>query len=95
MVKERGRDAARGGKRLVTVFGPDFPFPFDDWISHPAGLDSIPAGHHGEEVAVVGAGISGLVAAYELMRLRADEARPQAGGLRGLADGRAVAFAGV
>src|ERR1019366_8712976 len=32
-------------------------------------LGSIPAERHGEEVAVIGAGISGLVAAYELMRL--------------------------
>src|ERR1035438_10151790 len=65
MVNERGRD----GSGPVTVFGPDFPFPFDDWISHPAGLGSIPAERHGEEVAVIGAGFSGLVAAYELMRL--------------------------
>ena len=69
MVNERGRDGPYGGKGPVTVFGPDFPFAFDDWISHPAGLGSIPAGRHGEEVAVIGAGISGLVAAYELMRL--------------------------
>src|ERR1700731_3156670 len=62
---------APGGRddRPVTIFGPDFPFPFDDWIAHPAGLGSIPAERHGEEVAVIGAGISGLVAAYELMRL--------------------------
>jgi tryptophan 2-monooxygenase len=53
----------------VTIFGPDFPFPFDDWITHPDGLGSIPAERHGEEVAVIGAGISGLVAAYELMKL--------------------------
>src|SRR5215470_10315138 len=53
----------------VTIFGPDFPFAFDDWISHPSGLGSIPAEHHGQEVAVIGAGISGLVAAYELMKL--------------------------
>src|SRR5947209_3484258 len=53
----------------ITMFGPDFPFAFDDWIAHPAGLGSIPAERHGDEVAVVGAGISGLVAAYELMRL--------------------------
>src|SRR4029077_4865900 len=53
----------------VTIFGPDFPFPFDDWIAHPVGLGSIPAERHGEEVAVIGAGISGLVAAYELMKL--------------------------
>ena len=69
MVNERSRDAPRGGKGPVTIFGPDFPFAFDDWIAHPAGLGSIPAGHHGVEVAVIGAGISGLVAAYELMRL--------------------------
>src|ERR1700733_195038 len=69
MVNERGRDGSRGEYGPVTVFGPDFPFAFDDWISHPAGLGSIPAGRHGEEDAVIGAGISGLVAAYELMRL--------------------------
>ena len=69
MVNERGRDGPQGGQGPVTIFGPDFPFAFDDWIAHPAGLGSIPAEHHGEEVAVVGAGISGLVAAYELMKL--------------------------
>jgi tryptophan 2-monooxygenase len=51
------------------MFGPDFPFPFADWISHPAGLGVLPSQWHGTEVAVVGAGISGLVAGYELMRL--------------------------
>src|ERR1700751_2488792 len=62
---------APGGRddRPVTIFGPDFPFPFDDWIAHPSGLGSVPAERHGEEVAVIGAGISGLVAAYELMKL--------------------------
>src|SRR6201986_33365 len=62
---------APGGRdgRPVTIFGPDFPFPFDDWIAHRAGFGSIPAERHGEEVAVIGAGISGLVAAYELMKL--------------------------
>ena len=83
---------APGGRddRPVTIFGPDFPFAFDDWIAHPAGLGSIPAERHGEEVAIIGAGISGLVAAYELMKLGL-----QAGGLRGLADRRAAALAGV
>src|ERR1700677_1773866 len=66
MVNERGRDERQGP---LTIFGPDFPFPFDDWITHPAGMGSIPAERHGEEVAVIGAGISGLVAAYELMKL--------------------------
>jgi tryptophan 2-monooxygenase len=54
---------------MITAFGPDFPFPYDDWLAHPDGLGSIPASRLGEEVAIVGAGISGLVAAYELMRL--------------------------
>lgn len=57
------------GKKPITIFGPDFPFAFDDWIEHPAGLGSIPAAQHGAEVAIVGAGIAGLVAAYELMKL--------------------------
>jgi lysine 2-monooxygenase len=56
-------------QRPVTIFGPDFPFPFDDWLAHPAGLGNIPPAQHGAEVAIVGAGISGLVAAYELMKL--------------------------
>ena len=60
------RDGAPGP---VTVFGPDFPFAFDDWLAHPAGLGRIPAERHGAEVAVVGAGISGLIVAYELMKL--------------------------
>jgi len=63
------RHPPTSGKPPVTVFGPDFPFAFDDWLAHPAGLGSIPAAHHGQEVAIVGAGISGLVAAHELMKL--------------------------
>jgi lysine 2-monooxygenase len=61
--------AADSVEQPVTIFGPDFPFPFDDWIAHPAGLGSIPEERLGEEVAIVGAGMSGMVAAYELMKL--------------------------
>ncbi len=61
--------AADSAQRPVTIFGPDFPFPWDDWIAHPAGLGSIPRERHGEEVAIVGAGMSGMVAAHELMKL--------------------------
>jgi monoamine oxidase len=53
----------------VTIFGPDFPFAFDDWLKHPAGLGAVPPEQRGAEVAIVGAGIAGLVAAYELMKL--------------------------
>jgi hypothetical protein len=54
--------AETADKRPVTVFGPDFPFPFDDWIKHPSGLARIPAARHGEEVAIIGAGASGMIA---------------------------------
>jgi lysine 2-monooxygenase len=53
----------------VTIFGPDFPFAYDDWLRHPAGLGTIPESSHGATVAVVGAGLAGMVAAYELMEL--------------------------
>jgi monoamine oxidase len=53
----------------VTMYGPDFPFPFDDWIRHPKGLGSLPAARHGAEVAIIGAGMAGMTAAYELMRM--------------------------
>ena len=54
--------------RPVTAFGPDFPFAFDDWLAHPAGLGAVPSERHGTEVAIVGAGMAGMTAAYELMR---------------------------
>jgi len=57
------------GAHPVTMFGPDFPFAYDDWIRHPAGLGQLPKTRLGKEVAVIGAGIAGLVAAYELMKL--------------------------
>lgn len=53
----------------VTIFGPDFPFAFDEWIAHPDGLGSVPTEAHGREVAIIGAGVSGMVAAYELMNM--------------------------
>ncbi|RFB81241.1 flavin monoamine oxidase family protein [Methylovirgula sp. 4M-Z18] len=53
----------------VTYFGPDFPFAYDDWLKHPAGLGHVPAERHGTEVAIVGAGMAGITAAHELMKL--------------------------
>ena len=61
--------ATRAPSSPVTVFGPDFPFGYDDWLTHPAGLGTLPAAAHGQEVAIVGAGMAGMVAAYELMKL--------------------------
>jgi monoamine oxidase len=57
------------GKKPVTIFGPDFPFPYDDWLKHPAGLGKLPAERHGSEIAIIGAGMAGIVAAYELMKM--------------------------
>ncbi len=53
----------------ITAFGPDFPFAFEDWISHPAGLGTLPADVRGERVAIIGAGAAGIVAGFELMKL--------------------------
>lgn len=53
----------------TSAFGPDFPFAFDAWLQHGDGLGEIPTEKLGQRVAVVGAGIAGMVAAYELMHL--------------------------
>ncbi len=51
------------------MLNPDFPFPYDDYLTHPAGLGAVPEHMHGTKIAVIGAGLSGLVAAYELMKM--------------------------
>jgi monoamine oxidase len=53
----------------ITMFGPDFPFAYDDYVASPHGLGSVPAAAHGTRVAVVGGGLSGMVAARELLRM--------------------------
>ena len=53
----------------LSMLIPDFPFPYDDYLGHTAGIGSVPEDMYGTEVAVVGAGLSGLVAAYELMKM--------------------------
>jgi tryptophan 2-monooxygenase len=51
------------------MFGPDHPFAYDDWVSHPAGLGRIPPEHQQKEVAIVGGGLAGIVTAHELVKL--------------------------
>ncbi len=66
-----------------SMFGPDFPFAYDDWLQHPAGLGSVPADARGTRVAVIGAGIAGLVCGYELMRMGVRPVFYEAGRLGG------------
>lgn len=56
-------------EKPLTMLVPDFPFGYDEYVKSPSGLGSIPAEHHGQEVAVIGAGMSGIVAAHELMKM--------------------------
>ena len=44
----------------MSMFGPDFPFAYDEWLAHPAGLGSVPEARHGARIAVIGAGASGI-----------------------------------
>ncbi|WP_372435280.1 flavin monoamine oxidase family protein [Tomitella cavernea] len=60
---------APGPGSPLSMVGPDFPFPYDTFREHPAGIGAVPAAAHGTEVAVIGAGLSGVVVAYELLRM--------------------------
>jgi len=55
----------------VTALIPDFPFHYRNFLDNANGLPlcNVPMGSYGKKVLVVGAGISGLVAAYELLRM--------------------------
>ncbi|GAB3842818.1 hypothetical protein GCM10028800_03370 [Nesterenkonia populi] len=53
----------------LTMLSPDFPFSYDCYLAGPQGLGTLPAEKHGTEVAVIGAGAAGVVAAYELMKM--------------------------
>jgi lysine 2-monooxygenase len=79
--------------RPVTVFGPDFPFAFDDWIKSADGLGTLPNRALGTEVAIIGAGMAGIIAAYELMKMGARPVIYEAGRIGGRL--RSEAFQGT
>jgi lysine 2-monooxygenase len=53
----------------LTMFGPDFPFAYDDYVKNPAGIGSVPPEAYGTRVAVIGGGLSGTLIARELLRM--------------------------
>ena len=67
IVPEGSHDAA--GAPPLTMFGPDFPFAYDDFVRDERGIGSIPESAHGQRVAVIGGGLSGTLVARELLRM--------------------------
>ncbi len=54
----------------VRMLIPDFPFDYEQYLAtSTVGLGNIPQAVYGTEIAVVGGGVAGVVAAYELMRM--------------------------
>jgi len=58
----------------VTALIPDFPFHYANFLQKAQGNQGSPLGHvapenYGKQVLIVGAGVAGLVAAYEAMRM--------------------------
>ena len=53
----------------LTMLGPDFPFAYDDYVSHPAGIGSVPPEAHGTKIAIIGGGLTGMLTARELLRM--------------------------
>lgn len=64
-----GSGGAATGAAPLTMFGPDFPFAYDDYVRSPLGIGSIPVAAHGRRVAVIGGGVSGTLVARELLRM--------------------------
>jgi len=34
----------------VTIFGPDFPFAYDDWLAHEDGIGAVPPSQYGRRI---------------------------------------------
>lgn len=72
-IPSRTLGAARLLANDVSALIPDFPFHYGKYLQQAGGnntqLGTIGAGHQRAQVLIVGAGLAGLVAAYEAMRL--------------------------
>ncbi|MDQ3157853.1 MAG: FAD-dependent oxidoreductase [Actinomycetota bacterium] len=51
------------------MFGPDFPFAYDDYVANPKGIGSVPSEAYGKKVAIIGGGLAGTLVARELLRM--------------------------
>ncbi|MBE0508814.1 MAG: FAD-dependent oxidoreductase [Marinospirillum sp.] len=76
-------DTSSPHQKPFALFGPDFTFAYDDWLQHPAGLGQLPATQHGTRVAIIGAGLAGMVCGHELMKLGLQPVVYEAGRLGG------------
>ncbi|WP_146341979.1 NAD(P)/FAD-dependent oxidoreductase [Nesterenkonia sp. NBAIMH1] len=65
------------------MLSPDFPFSYDHYLEDPHGLGGVPESARGTEVAVIGAGAAGLVAAFELMKMGLKPVIYEAGSIGG------------
>ncbi|KGE65900.1 MULTISPECIES: NAD(P)/FAD-dependent oxidoreductase [Pseudomonas] len=72
-IPSRSKGAARLLANDVTALPPDFPFHYrrflDTAVSNDTPLAQVSSLAHGSEVLIVGAGVAGMVAAYEAMRM--------------------------
>ena len=80
------RPAQRRQQPPITMFGPDFPYAYDDFLAHPAG----PRPDPGDRARHRGRGHRRRAVRHR-RRVRADEDGPQAGRLRGRPDRRPAA----
>jgi lysine 2-monooxygenase len=72
-IPSRGKGAARLLANDVTALIPDFPFHYrrflDTAVSNGTPLAQVSSLAYGSQVLIVGAGVAGMVAAYEAMRM--------------------------
>ncbi|MBU5192927.1 hypothetical protein, partial [Vibrio cholerae] len=72
-IPSRSKGAARLLANDVTALIPDFPFHYARFLNQAASngtaLAQVSSSAHGSKVLIVGAGVAGLVAAYEALRM--------------------------